>query len=231
MSKRSKPRSAPRPQPFRRLRGWWSLIIFTIGAVVVVAGLVVAQNLTTGSDEIPERTATAEGRTLGQADAPVTIVEYSDFQCPYCAVAARELMPQVEENFINAGLAKLEYRHMAFLGQESVWAAEASECAREQDRFWDYHDKLFSSQRGENRGAFSIDNLKGFAQELGLDTMAFNACLDSHRYASAVREETEQARRAGVDSTPTFFVGDTVIDGARPYEEFEKAIEEELASR
>ena len=225
-------KQAPRRwRPLRRLRGWWAVLIVGAGALIVVVGLVVAGNLTRGSGDIPERTAEAEGRTLGSPDAPLTIVEYSDFQCPVCARAARELMPQVEESFITGGLVKLEYRHFAFIGQESVWAAEASECAREQDRFWDYHDKLFTSQGGENRGAFSIANLKRFARELGLGQAAFDACLDSHRYVSAVQQQTDEGRRDGVEATPTYFVGDTKIQGLKPYDEFEKAIEKELRSR
>src|SRR3989304_3320594 len=124
---------APRRRRFfRRLRGWGPVIATLAVVVVVVVAMIVVGNVTRGSKEIPERTATAAGRTLGRADAPVTIVEYSDFQCPYCATAAREIIPQIEESFINGGLVKLEFRHYAFIGQESVWAAEASECAREQ---------------------------------------------------------------------------------------------------
>lgn len=234
MSKKSSRRVSRVPRIGRRLRGWWSLIAFGVAAVVVVVGLVVAQNMTSGSKEIPALTASAQGRILGSADAPVTVIEYSDFQCPVCARAAREIRPEMEERYINPGLVKLEYRHFAFIGQESVWAAEASECAREQDRFWDYHDELFSNQQGENRGAFSLANLKGFAADLGLDSAKFDACLDSHQYASAVQQETDEARRADVESTPTFFIGDTVIRGVTrfgAFDPFQEVIEKELSAQ
>ena len=90
---------------------------------------------------------------------------------------------------------------MAFLGDESFWAAEASECAADQDAFWSYHDKLFASQAGENQGAFNKDRLKGFAAELGLDTAAFNTCLDSGKHTQEVQTQSAAARQLGVNST------------------------------
>ena len=87
-------------------------------------------------------------------------------------------------------MVRLGYWHVAFLGEESQWAAEASECAADQDKFWEYHDKLFASQNGENQGAFNKDNLKQFAADLKLDTAAFNECLDSGKYTQAVQEQT-----------------------------------------
>src|SRR3990170_7499447 len=121
---KAKRRGFRRWRPFRRVRGWWSVIIVGAAALVIVVGLVVAGNLTRGSNEIPERQAVSEGRTLGSPDAPLTILEYSDFQCPFCARAAQDVVPQVEESFITGGLVKLEYRHFIVIGQESVWAGE-----------------------------------------------------------------------------------------------------------
>lgn len=124
---------------------------------------------------------------------------------------------------------RLGYVHFAFLGQESVWAGEASECAAEQDAFWKYHDYLFDHQNGENRGAFNKDNLKQFAADLGLDTAAFNECLDSGRYTEVVRGETEAAQQIGVQSTPTFLINGQPVLGAQPFEYFQQIIENLLA--
>jgi protein-disulfide isomerase len=99
---------------------------------------------------------------------------------------------------------RLGYQHFAFLGAESQSAGEASECAADQDAFWEYHDKLFDSQSGENLGAFNKDNLTRFAVELGLDTQAFDECLDSGKYTSIVQTETQSAQSLGVRSTPPF---------------------------
>ncbi len=98
--------------------------------------------------------------------------------------------------------------HMAFLGPESQWAAEASECAADQNAFWPYHDKLFASQAGENQGAFSKDKLKTFAVALGLDATAFNTCLDGGKYTQLVQSETAAAEQLGAQGTPSFFVND-----------------------
>jgi protein-disulfide isomerase len=113
---------------------------------------------------------------------------------------------------------------MAFLGEESQWAAEASECAADQDSFWAYHDKLFSSQNGENQGAFNKDKLKGFAAELKLDSKAFDACLDSGKYTQLVQSDTAAAQSLGAQSTPSFFVNDWLVLGALPIEEFDNYI-------
>ncbi len=118
---------------------------------------------------------------------------------------------------------------MAFLGEESRFAAEASECAGEQDAFWEYHAKLFESQNGENRGAFNKDNLKKFAADLGLDSEAFDQCLDSGKYTQVVQEATQLAQSIGVSSTPAFLINGTPMLGAQPFEAFQKVIDQALA--
>jgi protein-disulfide isomerase len=117
---------------------------------------------------------------------------------------------------------------MAILGEESQWAAEASECASEQNKFWEYHDKLFDSQNGENQGAFSKDNLKKFAAELGLDTTQFNQCLDSSKYALEVQEQTQSGQQLGVSSTPTFVINGVPVVGAQNFTAFQQIIEAQL---
>lgn len=114
--------------------------------------------------------------------------------------------------------------HMAFLGEESQWAAEASECAAEQDAFWQFHDKLAESQSGENQSAFSKENLKGFAKDLGLNTEQFNQCLDSGKFTQVVQEQTQAAQQLGVQSTPSFFINEWLVLGALPVEEFSNYI-------
>ena len=122
-------------------------------------------------------------------------------------------------------MVRIGYWHFAFLGSESQWAGEASECAAEQDAFWQYHDFLFDNQAGENRGAFNQDNLKRFAQQLGLDTQAFNECLDSGKYADQVLAETKAAQQLGVQSTPSFLINGQPVIGAQPFEAFQKVID------
>jgi protein-disulfide isomerase len=114
------------------------------------------------------------------------------------------------------------------LGPESQWAAEASECAADQNAFWEYYDKLYVSQAGENQGSFSKDNLKQFAADLNLNAEAFNECLDSGKYTSQVNSETQFGRGLGVSSTPSFLVNTQPLVGAYPFETFEQLIEEGL---
>jgi len=113
---------------------------------------------------------------------------------------------------------------------ESLWAAEASECAAEQNAFWEYHDYLYESQNGENRGAFGKDNLKQFAGQLGLDTDKFNQCLDSGKYIEIVEREKQLTQQLGVQSTPTFLINGTPVIGAQPFENFQQVIETILNS-
>jgi protein-disulfide isomerase len=126
-------------------------------------------------------------------------------------------------------LVRIGYWHFAFLGDESQWAAEASECAADQDAFWEYHDYLFDHHGGENQGAFSKDNLKGFAAELGLDTDAFNECLDSGKYTQIVQQETSAGQQIGIQSTPSFLVNGQPVVGAQPFEVFAQLIDDQLA--
>jgi len=165
---------------------------------------------------------------LGDPNAPVTIIEFADFQCPYCGRFANETFAQINENYIATGQVRLGYQHFAFLGQESVWAAEAAECAGDQHAFWPYHDYLFTHQSGENQGAFTKEHLKQFAADLSLDTAAFNSCLDSGQYTATVTAETQAVQQLGVRSTPTFVVNGRPVIGAQPYEVFQQYIQQGL---
>lgn len=133
---------------------------------------------------------------------------------------------QLEETYIADGRVKLVWRDMAFLGQESIWAAEAARCAAEQGQFWAYHDKLFMEQAGENRGTFSKDNLKRFARELGLEPSSFGACLDSDRYAESILAERQAGQQKGVRSTPTLFINDQIkLEGAPTFDRLRQVLD------
>jgi protein-disulfide isomerase len=117
------------------------------------------------------------------------------------------------------------YIHFAFLGPESQWAAEASECAAEQEKFWEYHALIYANQRGENQGAFNQDNLKAMATALALDAESFNTCLDSGRYTAVVQNDVNLAQTLGVRSTPTFLINGRPLVGGQPLEVFQQYIE------
>lgn len=173
----------------------------------------------------------AGGHSQGSPDAPVVIVEYSDFQCPYCGRHFREVEGRLKEAYVQNNQVRLVYKHYTILGQESVWAALASECAAAfgQNKFWEYHNLVFSRQNGENQGAFNPDNLKAWAGELGLDTATFNQCFDSQKYLDVVQANTAEAQQLGIRGTPGFFVNGASVAGAQPFEVFQQVIEAELA--
>jgi len=220
-------KQTPRGRRYRRRQAGGGWIYLAGGALAVIAVLAViiigAATRDGGSDGdkatvVPTpRPATVprDGLTYGNADAPVTITEYMDFQCPICKMAAVSVLPPIEEEYVESGKVKLVARPIAILGDESVWAAGASFCANDQGRFWEYYDILFANQGAERSGAFSTDRLKALASALDLDSAAFGACLDSGTYFSRVREDTSAARQSGVQGTPTFLVnGEKVQNNA-----------------
>jgi protein-disulfide isomerase len=166
----------------------------------------------------------------GDANAPVTIVEFGDFQCPFCGQYATDTDPQIQEQYVKTGKARFGFVNFAFLGPESTWAAEAAECAFDQNKYWEFHNKLYSSQSGENKGAFNKDNLKKFAEGLGLDTGTFNTCLDSGKYTSLIQADTDAASGFGIQSTPSFLVNGQPVVGAQPFGVFKQIIDAQLAA-
>ncbi|MEK7645648.1 MAG: DsbA family protein [Patescibacteria group bacterium] len=172
---------------------------------------------------------------LGDAKAPVMIVEYADFQCPFCERYFKQNQTAFISQYVNSGKVRFAWKDYAFLGQESVWAAEAARCANDQGKFWEYHDYLFNHQGAENSGAFSKANLKKFASALSLNAGQFNKCLDSDKYASLIQKETQEASTIGVNGTPaTFINGQLVADsngnsvGAAPFTTFQAIIDKIL---
>lgn len=124
---------------------------------------------------------------------------------------------------------RFEYKQFAFLGAESLWAAEAAECANEQGQFWAYHETLFANQQGENRGAFERDALKNMAVALGLEPEAFNECLDSGKYRSHVQAERADAQARNVRLTPTFIINGELVEGLLPFAQLQSRIETALS--
>jgi protein-disulfide isomerase len=216
-----------RARPSRRPLFAIAVALAIVGALGLIAlSTSTASTPAPGADDALVQTA----HTLGRADAPVVIEEWGDFQCPACGVFARTTEPRLISTYIADGRVQLVFRHMAFLGSESGWAAEAAECAGEQGKFWDYHDRLFASQRGENQGAFSRENLKRIGADLRLGP-AFNSCVDSRRYSQSVRNETQSGRDRGVAATPTLFVNGRKIEGALTYDQMRAIIDPVLAGR
>jgi len=160
----------------------------------------------------------------GPSTAPVEIVEFSDFQCPYC-LRADPTVTQVLNTY--GDRVHFVYRHYPLPGHPAARpAAEASACAAEQGKFWQFHDRLFADQT-----KLSDADLKKTAADLGLDGAAFNACVDSHKFKSMIDADVAAGQDAGVDGTPAFFINGRLISGAQPFGEFKKLIDEELAAK
>lgn len=166
------------------------------------------------------------GPTKGREDAPITVVEFSDFQCTFCRKFWKETLPKLEAEYIKPGKVRFVYRHLVVLGPFSEQAAHAAECAGEQGRFWPYHDLLF-----ERAGplAFTEGRLKEYARELRLDPNAFEACMASGRPKDRIRQETGVARFLGATGTPTFLIGGQLLIGAHPFETFKRVLDAMLA--
>ncbi len=168
----------------------------------------------------------------GDKNASVTIVEFSDFECPFCKAFFDDAYPEIKEKYIDTGKVKFSYRHfpLSSIHPNAQIAAEASECANEQDKFWEYHDILFNNQSSwaSLTGDLLNSTLADYAGQAGMDTTKFSSCLASGKYADQVAEDLSAGSAAGVDGTPAFFINGQRMVGAQPFSEFERVIEEEL---
>jgi protein-disulfide isomerase len=162
------------------------------------------------------------GPTKGPEAAPITIIEYADYQCPYCT-RANAALKQVEERY--AGKVRIVFRDFPLtqIHPNAAKAAEAGACANEQGKFWPMHDKLFANQT-----KLGVPDLKQHATELSLDAEAFGTCLDSGKHAADVKKSLEEGQRLGLSGTPSFFINGRLLVGAQPFEGFAQVIDEEL---
>ena len=176
----------------------------------------------------------------GEPNAPITIVEFSDFQCPFCARFHSNTWPQLEQNYISTGKVNFVYRDFPIqsIHPNAIPAALASECADEQGKFWEFHDMLFENQKRWQGLSIQtgISTFKEYAQELGLNMDEFNSCLDSEKYAQEVNKDLQDGREYGVTGTPGFFVGNekigfTKIIGAQPYSVFQRLLDGQLEQK
>lgn len=168
---------------------------------------------------------------LGNPDAPVQILEFSDFQCPYCRKFYNDTFAQLKENYIDKGLVYFVYRDFPLeIHPDAQSAAEAAECAADQNKGWEMHDLIFEGQDALGSGTVDIPvgSLKSYADQLDLETTTFNECLDSGQYADEVAADIQDALQYGVSATPTFFINGHILVGAQPYSTFSTMIDKLL---
>jgi protein-disulfide isomerase len=192
----------------------------------------------TRSEAVPEDDPLAElarrepgdPLALGKADAPVVMISYSDFQCPFCGKFARETEPELIERYVDRGVLRIEWRDFPYLGPESRVAALGGRAAAQQDGFWEFHDAMYADQLPPNSGRLDEAYLVAIAEEAGLDVAAFEKALDDDALQRAVDEDFAEGQAIGVTGTPAFLVGGTPVMGAQPLESFTAIIDEAAAA-
>jgi protein-disulfide isomerase len=195
--------------------------------LIVAPGLSSASALSVADRAtVPQLLASEFTRALGRPDAPATMLELSDFQCSFCRKFWAETLPRLKESYIKNGELRFVYQHFVRLGEHSLAAAQAAECASDQKKFWSYHDKLFESQ---GPLAFTNAKLKRYAEQLGLGMAVFAQCLDSRTHQQKIENATKLGLERGARGTPTFFLNGRMLVGAQSFQVFQAAMEEELA--
>lgn len=212
-------------------------LIIGVIVIAIIAGTIASLSVSTSETvnldmgRMHGTISTAMGSPiLGDPSAPITIVEFGDYQCHQCYNWFHNTKPAIVENYIETGKANLVFVDLAFLGRDSPKAAQASYCAEDQEMYWEYHDLLYVSQESKiDSGWANTERLKAFAFSLGLDVELFDSCLDSGKYSKRVQYNTQQARDHGVQGTPGFFIvgpdGQEQLGGAQPFSVFKQVLD------
>jgi protein-disulfide isomerase len=194
------------------------------------------QNNNIGNNSLSVHTLIQQGvPLLGNISAPVTIIEFGDFQCPFCDRFAKETEPQINQTYIQTGKVNMLFVHFTIYGPDSVTAAMAAQCIDDQGKFWNLYNILYKNQGAVNSGWANKDNLKKFASQIpGLDTQKFNSCLDSGKYVSLVQNDLAFAASLGLQGTPAFIIEKSdgsnpeLLPGAYPFPAFQALINKKL---
>ncbi len=218
-----------------------SLSVSILIAGVLIAGAVIyavgAKNQptpapTTGNQPAPTfdqlMTLTNRDVILGNPQAPVTFIEYGDYQCPFCARFFNTVEGPLKEGYIKDDKVRFVFRDLSILGPESQASAEAAECAKDQGKFWPFHDALYAAEEAdnqENNGNLNRDLFVRLAEQAGLNIQDFASCYDAHRYAQVVKDTTKAAQAAGLNGTPSSLLNGQLIVGSQPYSYFSQAID------
>jgi protein-disulfide isomerase len=176
--------------------------------------------------EMLERREEGDPLALGDVDAPVLMIEWADFQCPFCGSFARDTKPELMQHYVDEGILRIEWRDFPVLGAESRTAALAGRAAAEQDAFWDLHDEIYAEDRERNAGELSEDALVEMAGDLGLDVDRFTDDLGDQTHEDAVELDLQIAQQLGITGTPAFLVNGQLMIGGQPTETFARAVEQ-----
>lgn len=236
-----KNRAKENKNSYKPKSGKAKFIIIGIIVAVIIIGISTSMGNDTSSNINSQNTSllldTSKGSPLlGSESAPVTIIEFGDYQCPFCRKWNQDTKPALEKNYIDTGKVKLIYVDFPIIGPDSIKVHAGSYCAAEQNLYWQYHEYLYKNQGHENGGWANSSNLKSLVSGIsGLDAKAFGECLDSGKYENRVLENKNIASQSGARSTPSFIVigpdgKATPISGAQPYNVFQMTIDEKLTT-
>lgn len=224
--------------------------IVAVVAAIIVLAIVVLPSLGSGGSESESSTtgdgsgAAAQGQApdqtweslvrrtpddpmaMGAVDAPVVMVNYSEFQCPFCGKFARDTEPTLIEEYVEDGTLRIEWRDFPYLGPESTTAAHAGRAAAAQGKFWEFHDAMYADQLPPNSGGLDEDHLSGVAENLGLDVEKFLADMSSEATQRAVQDDFAEGQAIGVTGTPAFIINGVPVIGAQPTQVFRDTIEQ-----
>ncbi|MFI0504435.1 DsbA family protein [Streptomyces albogriseolus] len=233
----------PRPDRTRRVLAVIALATAVVTAVLALAlgrdsaggGTAAPATVSTPEEQQPAnphllplaRRDTADPLALGSPDAPVVLIEYSDFQCPFCGRFARETKPDLVRDYVDKGILRIEWRNFPVFGAESDQAARAGWAAGRQNRFWQFHDEAYTEPRRRNAGDFGEDNLVAMARKAGVEDLArFEKDMASEAAHQAVTRDSEEGYGIGVTSTPAFLINGRPVLGAQPTDVFTDIIDE-----
>lgn len=214
---------------------FWKYATFALAAFLVIGAFVFFNNNSPTGNVIAPNPASPDGKVdvpigdspvLGDANAPVTIIEFSDYECPFCGSFAKQTLPLIKSEYVDTGKVKIVFKDfpLTSIHPFALSAAEAARCVGEQggdEAYFKMHDKIF-----DNQASLSTSNLKIWAKELGYD---IDKCLDSGKHRDAALKDASQAQAAGVRGTPHFLINGKSLSGAQPFSAFKQAIDAELA--
>ena len=201
--------------------------------VGIILGIYITTNLT--SDSMSDQSLITNSQLIkngspqiGLDNAPITIVEFGDYQCTFCYKFHQDTLNDIKIEYIDTGKANYVYRDFPLNGPSSILASEASYCADDQGKYWEYHNTIFKNWAGENTGWINMNSLLGFAAQLDLDIIEFSNCMDRHMHYQKVINNESYAKQIGISATPTFLIFDDIqlirIVGAQPLEKFQNAL-------
>ena len=187
-----------------------------------------------GPEKITMDTFVSNGSPiLGDPDAPITLVEFGDYQCHYCNVFFQSIEKDILKNYVDTGKVKIIFKDYNIIGEDSVKASQGAHCANDQGLFWEYHDILYSNWTGENNGWASSENLAIFAQQIGLNMNKWSECMNKGSHSQIILKSNDDARTLELTGTPAFFIINSdgkvsKLFGAQPFEVFKKIFDEQL---